>query len=116
MQTRTIARFSASCESAFAELLTLRDAIGWPQINTGKETSGMTIYHHFLERGLTDSRRHFSSAWLCRAENYLALRSGREASADALVELFQTLWREGRLILAARVAWAVLWLPEGARR
>ena len=65
---------------------------------------------------LTDSRRHFSSAWLCRANNYLCLRAGREASADALVELFQTLWREGRIMLAARVAWAVLWLPEGARR
>ena len=76
----------------------------------------MDIYHHFLERGLTDSRRHFSSAWLGRAVNYLCLRSGRGPSADALIELFQTLWREGRLVLAARVAWAVLWLPEGARR
>lgn len=76
----------------------------------------MTIYHHFLERGLTDSQRHFSSAWLCRAENYLSLRSGREASADALVELFQTLWREGQFALAVRVGWAVLWLTPEARR
>nr|WP_312973075.1 DUF6626 family protein [Brevundimonas naejangsanensis] len=76
----------------------------------------MDIYQHFQERGLTNSHRHFSSAWLCRAENYLALRSGREASADVLVELFQTLWREGRFALALRVAWAVLWLPEEARR
>lgn len=76
----------------------------------------MTIYNHFLELGLTDSRRHFSSAWLGRSENYMCLRSGREASADALVELFQTLWREGRLMLAARVAWAVLWLKPEARR
>lgn len=76
----------------------------------------MTIYHHFLERGLTDSRRHFSSAWLGRAENYMCLRAGREASADALVELFQTLVHDGHLILAARVAWAVLWLPVEARR
>lgn len=76
----------------------------------------MTIYNHFFELGLTDSRRHFSSAWLGRSENYMCLRSGREASADALVELFQTLWREGRLMLAARVAWTVLWLPEEARR
>lgn len=76
----------------------------------------MDIYHHFHARGLTDSRRHFSSAWLVRAENYMCLRSGREASADALIQLFQTLWREGRLMLAARVAWAVLWLPEEARR
>lgn len=76
----------------------------------------MDIYHHFLERGLTDSRRHFSSAWLGRAENYMCLRSGREASANALVELFQTLVREGKLVLAARVAWALLWLPQEARR
>lgn len=76
----------------------------------------MAIYHHFLERGLTDSQRHFSSAWLGRAENYLCLRAGRGPSADALVELFQTLWREGRFVLAARVAWAVLWLKPEARR
>lgn len=76
----------------------------------------MDIYQHFLARGLTDSQRHFSSAWLGRAENYLCLRAGRGPSADALVELFQTLWREGRLILAARVAWATLWLKPEARR
>lgn len=76
----------------------------------------MNIYHHFFARGLTDSYRHFSSAWLNRAENYLCLRSGRGPSADAHVELFQTLWREGRFVLAARVAWAVLWLKPEARR
>lgn len=76
----------------------------------------MDIYHHFERLGLTDSQRHFSSAWLGRAENYLSLRSDRGPSADALVELFQTLVREGRLMLAARVAWAVLWLKPEARR
>ncbi|RYG22319.1 hypothetical protein EON82_17395 [bacterium] len=76
----------------------------------------MDIYHHFVARGLTDSHRHFSSAWLGRAENYLCLRSGRGPSADALVELFQTLVREAKFGLAARVAWAVLWLPNEARR
>jgi hypothetical protein len=76
----------------------------------------MDIYHHFQRLGLTDSYRHFSSAWLGRAANYLSLRADRGPSADALIELFQTLWREGRLMLAARVAWAVLWLPEEARR
>lgn len=76
----------------------------------------MDIYHHFLARGLTDSHRHFSSAWLARAENYLCLRGGRGPSADALIELFQTLVREGRLMLAVRVAWAVLWLKPEARR
>lgn len=76
----------------------------------------MDIYHHFFERGLTDSHRHFSSAWLGRAENYLCLRAGRGPSADVLIALFQTLVREGHLMLAARVAWAVLWLPAEARR
>lgn len=76
----------------------------------------MDIYHQFLARGLTDSHRHFSSAWLNRAENYLCLRGGRGPSADALVELFQTLVREGKLMLAARVGWAVLWLKPEARR
>lgn len=76
----------------------------------------MDIYHYFRERGLTDSRRHFSSAWLGRAENYMCLRSGREASPDALIELFQSLWREGQFALAFRVGWAVLWLTPEARR
>lgn len=76
----------------------------------------MDIYHLFHCRGLTDSQRHFSSAWLNRAENYLCLRAGRGPSADVLITLFQTLVREGRLMLAARVAWAVLWLKPGARR
>ena len=76
----------------------------------------MDIYHLFQRRGLTDSHRHFSSAWLNRAENYLCLRAGRGPSADALIELFQTLVHEGRLMLAARVAWTVLWLPAEARR
>lgn len=76
----------------------------------------MGIYQHFFARGLTDSQRHFSSAWLGRAENYLCIRSDRGPSADALIGLFQTLIREGRLMLAARVAWAVLWLKPEARR
>lgn len=76
----------------------------------------MDIYHHFERLGLTDSRRHFSSAWLNRAENYLYLRGGRGPSSDALIELFQTLVREGRLGLAVRVAWATLWLKPEARR
>ena len=76
----------------------------------------MDIYHLFHRRGLTVSQRHFSSAWLGRADNYLCLRAGRGPSADALISLFQTLVREGHLMLAAKVAWAVLWLkPEALR-
>jgi len=76
----------------------------------------MDIYRFFYARGLTYSQRHFSSAWLGCAENYLCLRAGRGPSADVLITLFQTLMREGRFMLAARVAWVVLWLPEEARR
>ena len=76
----------------------------------------MDIYHHFERLGLTDSHRHFSSRVLGRADNYMCLRADRGPSADVLVGLFQTLVRDGRLMLAARVAWAVLWLPEEARR
>jgi hypothetical protein len=74
----------------------------------------ISIYHVFLERGLTRSRRHFSSAWLGRAENYLCLRSGRPSSV-ALIGLFQRLWRQGRILLAVRVGWAILWMPQDQR-
>lgn len=78
----------------------------------------MDIYQHFYDKQLTDSHRHFSSAWLSRSENYLCIRSGsgRGPSSDALIELFQTLWREGEFALAARVARAILWLKPEARR
>lgn len=76
----------------------------------------MDIYQHFLARGLTDSQRHFSSAWLGRAENYLCLRAGRGPSANVLIDLFQTLWREGQFELAVRVGWSVLWLRSEDRR
>ena len=75
----------------------------------------MDIYQHFHRYGLCGSKREFS-AMLNRAENYMCLRGERGPSADALIELFQTLWREGHLVLAARVAWAVLWLKPEARR
>lgn len=76
----------------------------------------MDIYHLFQRRGLTDSQRHFSSAWLNCAENYLCLRGGRGPSADVLIGLFQSLVHDGHLLLAARVAWAILSLPAEARR
>lgn len=76
----------------------------------------MDIYHLFQRRGLTDSYRHFSSEWLNKADNYLCLRGARGPSSDVLITLFQKLVREGRLMLAARVACAVLWLKPEARR
>jgi hypothetical protein len=76
----------------------------------------ISIYHLFLERGLTRSRRDFSSRWLNSAENYLALRGERGPSANTLIGLFQRLWSQGRLMLAIRVGWTILWMPPEARR
>ena len=74
----------------------------------------MSIYHHFERVGLTSSKRHFSRVWLNRAENYLCLCGARGPSVDALVQLFRRLWRERRIVLAARVAFEVLWRkPSG---
>lgn len=76
----------------------------------------ISIYRLFHQRGLTRSHRHFSQAWLGAAPNYMALRRTRPPSLGVLIGLFQRLWREGRLLLAVRVAWTVLWLPPEARR
>ena len=73
------------------------------------------IYHYFLQRGLTRSQRHFSTEYLQAAPNYLALRGNRGPSANALIGLFQRLWFQGRPLLAIRVGWTILWLPEGQR-
>jgi hypothetical protein len=75
----------------------------------------ISIYHHFRQRGLTRSQRHFSTEHLGHAANYLALRGERGPSANALIGLFQRLWREGRLLLAVKVGWTILWLPEASR-
>lgn len=83
-------------------------------INNSMTHADNSLYHLFLERGLTRSRRHFSHHWLGAAENYVALRGERGPSANALIGLFQRLWRQGRLLLAIRVGWTILWM-EGQR-
>lgn len=75
----------------------------------------ISLYHHFRQRGLTRSRRDFSSRWLKSAENYLALRGERGPSANSLIGLFQRLWRQGRFLLAVKVGWTILWMPEASR-
>jgi len=74
-----------------------------------------SLYHHFHKRGLTHSHRHFSTEYLGAAPNYLALRGSRAPSANTLIGLFQKLWRQGRLLLAMKVGWTILWLPEAQR-
>lgn len=85
-------------------------------INISMTHADISIYRHFRERGLTRSHRHFSTEFLQAAPNYLALRGERGPSANTLIGLFQRLWRQGRLLLAIRVGWTVLWMPPEARR
>ena len=77
---------------------------------------GREIYHQFERRGLTHSRRHFSREWLGSAENYASIRADRGPSAEVLIRAFQRVWREGRLGLAVRLAWIILWSPPEVRR
>lgn len=74
-----------------------------------------SLYHLFERRGLTNSRRHFSTDWLGAAPNYMALRRDRPPSTDVLVALFQKLWHRGAFTLAARVAWIILCPPGRSR-
>ena len=81
-----------------------------------KNHADLSFYHLFKRSGLTTSQRRFSVDWLGAAPNYIALRGTRPPSPDVLIGLFQRLWAQGRLTIAIRVAWTVLWLPEEARR
>jgi hypothetical protein len=72
-------------------------------------TTGIDLYHQLSRRKLTHSLRDFSSYYLGMAENYACLRGDRPPSERALIHLFRRLWGEGHYILAARVAWAILW-------
>ena len=71
--------------------------------------AGLDLYHLLRAKGLSHSLRHYSREWLGSAENYACLRGERAPSERALVHLFQRLWSEGRLLLAARVARLILW-------
>ena len=79
-------------------------------------STGREIYQQFERRGLTHSRRHFSREWLGTAENYTSIRAERGPSADVMIGAFQKVWREGRIGLAVRLAWMILWMPPEARR
>ena len=72
-------------------------------------TAGIDFYHQLARRGLTYSLRDYSSYYLGMAENYACLRGDRDPSERALINLFRRLWEERHYILAARVAWAILW-------
>lgn len=71
--------------------------------------AGNAIYQELRRKGCTDSLRDYSRYYLGMAENYACLRGERCPSERALVHLFQRLWSERRLLLAARVARLILW-------
>jgi hypothetical protein len=70
--------------------------------------TGIDIYQHLAQRGLTTSLRDYSSYYLGMAENYACLRGDRGPSERALINLFRRLWEERRYLLAGRVAWVIL--------
>ncbi|MFN3575075.1 MAG: hypothetical protein ACK4TR_16255 [Phenylobacterium sp.] len=67
------------------------------------------FYRTLSRRGLTSSLRDYSSYYLGMAENYACLRGERGPSERALIHLFRRLCEERRYLLAAKVAWAILW-------
>ena len=70
----------------------------------------LDFYRALAERGLTTSLRDYSSYYLGMAENYACLRDERGPSERALINLFRRLWEERHYLLAARVAWTILWV------
>jgi hypothetical protein len=78
--------------------------------------AGIDFYRELERRKLTWSLRDYSSYYLGMAENYACLRGRRGPSERAMINLFRRLWEERHILLAARVACAILWgqeRPEG---
>lgn len=76
--------------------------------------AGIDFYHQLARRNLTTSLRSYSSRYLGMAENYACLRGDRGPSERALINMFRRLWAERHYLLAARVAWAILWESSAA--
>lgn len=72
-------------------------------------TTDQNIYHQLARRCLTTSQRDFSRYYLGMADNYACLRGDRPPSERAMINLFRRLWDERHYILAAKVAWLILW-------
>lgn len=70
--------------------------------------TSIEIYRQLARRKLTHSLRDFSSYYLGMAENYACLRGARCLSPRAMINLFRRLWAERRVLLALRVAHALL--------
>ena len=78
-------------------------------INTGMKNAGLDFYPHLEKRNLSWSLRDYSSHYLGMAPNYACLRGDRGPSERALINMFRRLCEERHYILAARVAWTILW-------
>jgi hypothetical protein len=64
------------------------------------------IYETLRRRGLTSSRRDFSTRYAGKSPSYLATTNG--LSDGAMIAVFRKLIEEGRWVLAIRVARTVL--------
>jgi hypothetical protein len=71
--------------------------------------TGIEIYHLLARRNLSWSRRDASHFILKMNPSYLAQRGHLPLSHRAMLNLFTHLWQERRYVLAARVAWVILW-------
>lgn len=69
----------------------------------------LAIREELIRRKLTWSLRDYSSHYLGMAPNYACLRGDRGPSERALINMFRRLWEERHYLLAARVAWTILW-------
>lgn len=74
--------------------------------------AGPDFYCLLAKRGLTTSRRDYSTYYLSMAPNYACLRGDRGPSDRALINLFRRLLDERRYWLAAKVAWTILFEAE----
>lgn len=61
------------------------------------------IYQQFEQRGLSNSQRHFSAAWLERGENYLSQNKDTDLSAEDGLKLWKNLQGEREYELAAKL-------------
>lgn len=73
-----------------------------------------SFYRLLERRRLVVSKRDFSTYYLGMAPNYACLRGDRGLSPRAAINLFRQLWSERRVLLALRVAYALLFqCPAG---
>ena len=61
------------------------------------------IYQQFEQRGLSNSQRHFSAAWLERGENYLSQNKDTDLSAEDGLKLWKNLQGEREYELAEKL-------------